>query len=152
MTDKLLSISAACLFDDQGNLLLVRKRGTQAFMLPGGKARAGRNALAALQRELLEELRLPMGASTFEHLGSFQAPAITGEHPRRCRYLRRPLAPRRLCAGGAGELAWLVPGQAQPDNLAPLLRDHVLPALARGGKTRKPRPNTGRAPIMCAER
>lgn len=29
------------------------------------------------------------------------------------------------------ELAWLVPGQAQPDNLAPLLRDHVLPALAR---------------------
>ncbi len=30
MTDNLLSISAACLFDDQGNLLLVRKRGTQA--------------------------------------------------------------------------------------------------------------------------
>ena len=50
---------------------------------------------------------------------------------------------------GLEELAWLVPGQAQPDNLAPLLRDHVLPALARRArKTRKPRPNTGRAPIM----
>ena len=136
MTDNLLSISAACLFDDQGNLLLVRKRGTQAFMLPGGEARAGRNAPSPrLQRELLEELRLPMGASTFEHLGSFQAPACQrGEHPRRCRYLRRPLAPRRLCAGGAGGtgLAGPRPHAAGQSRAAAARSYPTGPSAARG--------------------
>jgi hypothetical protein len=28
------------------------------------------------------------------------------------------------------ELAWLEPSAPHPENLAPLLRDHVLPALA----------------------
>lgn len=132
MTDKLLSISAARLFDDQGNLLLVRKRGTQAFMLPGGKREPGETPLAALQRELLEELRLPMGASTFEHLGSFQAPAANEANTRVDADIYVARLPHAVCAQAElEELAWLVPGQAQPDNLAPLLRDHVLPALAR---------------------
>lgn len=132
MTDNLLSISAACLFDDQGNLLLVRKRGTQAFMLPGGKREPGETPLAALQRELLEELRLPMGASTFEHLGSFQAPAANEANTRVDADIYVARLPHAVCAQAElEELAWLVPGQAQPDNLAPLLRDHVLPALAR---------------------
>lgn len=34
-------IAAACLLDAQGRLLLVRKRGTRAFMLPGGKHEPG---------------------------------------------------------------------------------------------------------------
>ncbi|MDP5685924.1 NUDIX domain-containing protein [Pseudomonas aeruginosa] len=132
MTDNLLSISAACLFDDQGNLLLVRKRGTQAFMLPGGKREPGETPLAALQRELLEELRLPMGASTFEHLGSFQAPAANEANTRVDADIYVARLPHAVCAQAElEEPAWLVPGQAQPDNLAPLLRDHVLPALAR---------------------
>ncbi|MGV8409409.1 NUDIX hydrolase, partial [Pseudomonas aeruginosa] len=120
MTDNLLSISAACLFDDQGNLLLVRKRGTQAFMLPGGKREPGETPLAALQRELLEELRLPMGASTFEHLGSFQAPAANEANTRVDADIYVARLPHAVCAQAElEELAWLVPGQAQPDNLAP---------------------------------
>ena len=53
-----LIISAACLLDDAGRLLLVRKRNTQAFMLPGGKAGPGEDAIAALTRELKEGLNL----------------------------------------------------------------------------------------------
>ncbi|VTQ25933.1 NUDIX hydrolase [Pseudomonas aeruginosa] len=152
MTDNLLSISAACLFDDQGNLLLVRKRGTQAFMLPGGKREPGETPLAALQRELLEELRLPMGASTFEHLGSFQAPAANEANTRVDADIYVARLPHAVCAQAElEELAWLVPGQAQPDNLAPLLRDHVLPALARRAAGKPGNPGrTPDAPRSCA--
>ncbi len=81
-----LHIAAACLFDEQGRLLLVRKRNTRFFMLPGGKREADEDALSALERELLEELE---------------------------------------------ELRWLDTAQPLPDDLAPLLRDQVLPALKR---------------------
>jgi hypothetical protein len=58
MTHTLLDIAAACLLDDAGRLPLVRKRGTRAFMLPGGKREPGESPLQALQRELQEELDL----------------------------------------------------------------------------------------------
>ena len=48
-----LHIAAACLFDERGRLLLVRKRDTRFFMLPGGKREPGEDALSALERELL---------------------------------------------------------------------------------------------------
>jgi 8-oxo-dGTP pyrophosphatase MutT (NUDIX family) len=63
-----LSISAACLIDDAGRLLLVRKRNTQAFMLPGGKAEPGEDARAALTRELEEELNLSLPADALQPL------------------------------------------------------------------------------------
>ena len=81
-----LQIAAACLFDERGRLLLVRKRNTRFFMLPGGKREADEDALSALERELFEELE---------------------------------------------ELRWLDTSLPLPDDLAPLLRDQVLPALKR---------------------
>ena len=153
MTDNLLSISAACLFDDQGNLLLVRKRGTQAFMLPGGKREPGETPLAALQRELLEELRLPMGASTFEHLGSFQAPAANEANTRVDADIYVARLPHAVCAQAELE-NW--PGWSPAKRSRTISRRccAIMSCRPRGArrKTRKPRPNTGRAPIMCAER
>lgn len=37
MTDPVLRIVAAVVLDDDGHVLVVRKRGTTAFMQPGGK-------------------------------------------------------------------------------------------------------------------
>ena len=42
--------------DGQGRCLLVRKRGTEYFMQPGGKPEIGEASEAALIRELEEEL------------------------------------------------------------------------------------------------
>lgn len=132
MIDNLLSIPATCLFGDQGNLLLVRKRGIQTFILPGGKRELGEAPLATLQRELLEELRPPMGALTLEHLGSFQTSAVNEANTRVDTDIYAAHLPYAVRAQAElEELAWPVPGQAQPDSLAPLLRDHVLPTLAR---------------------
>lgn len=125
-----LTISAACLLDADGRLLLVRKRGTSAFMLPGGKLEAGEDALAALCRELGEELGQRFARSAFTALGRFEAPAanepdtwvsaevFTGT-------LDEPVS----VAAELDAQRWLVRGEPWPDDLAPLLRLHVLPAL-----------------------
>ena len=53
MTEKIISIVAALIRDADGRVLLVRKRGTSAFMQPGGKRDAGESDVAALAREQL---------------------------------------------------------------------------------------------------
>nr|WP_242100726.1 GNAT family N-acetyltransferase [Stutzerimonas stutzeri] len=70
-----LTIAIACLFDEQGRVLVVRKRGTRFFMLPGGKAERGERPLDTLRRELHEELDLQLAEADFQPLGHFQAPA-----------------------------------------------------------------------------
>ena len=42
--------------DSTGGVLLVRKHGTAAFMQPGGKLNKGESDVAALSREIIEEL------------------------------------------------------------------------------------------------
>jgi 8-oxo-dGTP pyrophosphatase MutT (NUDIX family) len=56
MTDNIIRVVAALIRDDLGRMLVVRKRGTAAFMQPGGKRDAGEDDLTALGREIGEEL------------------------------------------------------------------------------------------------
>lgn len=126
-----LDIAAACLIDADNRLLLVRKRNTQAFMLPGGKREPGESAHEALRRELQEELELSLPADALSPLGSFRAAAANEpdtwvEAQVFVARLEQPVTP----AAELEELAWLAPGQPLPDTLAPLLREQVLPALA----------------------
>jgi len=68
-------IAAALLIGPDGRALLVRKRGTTAFMQPGGKIDAGETPLAALRRELREELALDIADDEPLYMGRFTAPA-----------------------------------------------------------------------------
>ena len=47
-----IRVVAALIRDDLGRMLVVRKRGTEAFMQPGGKRDAGEDDLTALGREI----------------------------------------------------------------------------------------------------
>lgn len=127
-----LRIAAACLFDDAGRLLLVRKRGTQAFMLPGGKLEPGESPRSALLRELHEELDLQMDDATLQPLGRFQAPAANepGLHIDADVFFARLPYPVQAAAE-LEELAWHAADAPDVSPLAPLLIDHVLPALNR---------------------
>ena len=75
MTIPLIRIAAALLIGPDGRTLLVRKRGTQAFMQPGGKIEAHEQPVQALARELDEELGLKIDPAQARHLGQFSAPA-----------------------------------------------------------------------------
>lgn len=70
-----IRIAAALLIGGDGQTLLVRKRGTQAFMQPGGKIDAGEQPAQALARELHEELNLHIDPGQALYLGHFTPPA-----------------------------------------------------------------------------
>jgi 8-oxo-dGTP pyrophosphatase MutT (NUDIX family) len=125
-----LSISAACLFDDAGRLLLVRKRNTLGFMLPGGKAEPGEDAITALIRELKEELNLSLPVQALQPLGQFRAAAANEPDTWIDASVFQARLPHPVSAAAElEELRWLAPGDAPPATLAPLLREHVLPLL-----------------------
>lgn len=71
----IIHIAAALLLNAQGQTLLVRKRGTTAFMQPGGKIEAHELPVHALARELEEELGLQIDPAQAIFLNSFSAPA-----------------------------------------------------------------------------
>jgi 8-oxo-dGTP pyrophosphatase MutT (NUDIX family) len=127
-----IRIAAAVIVDREGRILLVRKRGTEAFMQPGGKIGSGEEPAAALARELREELGC--GAlSNPRALGRFIAaaahePGCTIEAELFAIDVDEPIVP----AAEIEEAIWY-DRAAQPDlPLAPLTRDYVLPLVEAG--------------------
>jgi 8-oxo-dGTP diphosphatase len=128
-----IRIVAALIRDDAGRVLLVRKRGTSAFMQPGGKLDAGEDDVTALSREISEELGCLVVTDSVRSLGAFDAVAanepgfrvqanvyrvdVTGE-----------VSPRQEI----DEAIWIDPASPPDIHLAPLTRDHVLPLAVRG--------------------
>ncbi len=73
--DKIVICSAAILHPN-GDLLMVRKKGSAYFQLPGGKAAPEENQEETLIRELREELRFDVRENDLEFLGSHTAHAV----------------------------------------------------------------------------
>jgi 8-oxo-dGTP diphosphatase len=128
-----IRIVAALIRDRSGRVLLVRKRGTKAFMQPGGKLDAGEDDITALSREISEELGCILDPESVLPLGAFDAIAanepgfrveanlygvdVTGE-----------ISPSREI----DEAIWVDPASPPDIHLAPLTRDHVLPLASQG--------------------
>ena len=131
MSRGIISVVAALIRDNNGRVLLVRKRGTSAFMQPGGKRDAGESDAAALAREIAEELGCRVSENSARPLGVFDADAANepGLLVRAAVYavdVVGAIEPR----AEIDQVIWVDP-RALPDlPFAPLTRDHVLP-LAR---------------------
>jgi 8-oxo-dGTP diphosphatase len=128
----LLRIAAAILLGRNGRTLLVRKRGTIYFMQPGGKIEPYEEPVAALVRELREELSLIVDPSQPVHLGSFTAPAAN--EPGICviaELFGIDTTADLLPAAEIEEIVWVDPRSLGGLVLAPLTRDYVLPLCVR---------------------
>ena len=126
-----ISIVAALIRDAAGRVLLVRKRGTAAFMQPGGKRDPGEDDVTALARELDEELGCRVVHDTVSSLGTFECVAAN-EPDRRVQaaVYAVDVAGAVVARAEIDEIVWINPASPPDIHLAPLTRDHVLP-LAR---------------------
>lgn len=127
-----IRIAAAVIRDDSGKLLLVRKRGTSAFMQAGGKIEPGEAPAAALARELREELGIVVDPVEAAHLGSFSVPAANEPDARvEAELFELSIAGEPVPAAEIEEMIWLHPELASGMELAPLTADIVLPRYGR---------------------
>jgi 8-oxo-dGTP diphosphatase len=125
----IVEVVGAVIRDASGRLLTVRKRGTVRFMLPGGKREPGEDDLAALARELQEEIGVAVSAARL--LGRFEAPAANepGATVRSSAYIVEVQGEITIQAE-IEELLWIDPAAPPDVPIAPLLVGQILPALS----------------------
>lgn len=134
MSDTVISVVAALIRDEQGRVLLVRKRGTSAFMQPGGKRDTGETDIAALAREVVEELGCCVDQRTARSVGVFECAAANEPG---CRVHASVYAVEIEGAirpqAEIDRVVWVDPRSLPDLPFAPLTRDHVLPLARAGG-------------------
>src|SRR5690606_11085243 len=124
-------IVAAVIFDANGCVLLLKKRGSKIYIQRGGKREEGEAALDTLARELAEELAVTLLRDCAVALGQFSDDAVH-EAGRRveaevfvCSVEGVPQANAEIQT-----LAWVHPAALPADLcIAPLSRNHFLPAV-----------------------
>ncbi|BAK83429.1 NUDIX hydrolase [Komagataeibacter medellinensis] len=128
----LIRVVCAAVIKD-GRLLLVRKRGTTAFMLPGGKPEPAEAPLAALHREIREELGCGLMAGP-ELPGTFRDVAANEpDHIVQARIWPARLDGAPVAAAEIAELRWAHANEMAALPLAPLMHGSVLAALVQAG-------------------
>ena len=126
MTDNHIVVAAIALVRD-GHVLTVRKRGTQRFMLVGGKLGPGESARDAALRETREEVGLRIEDATL--LGEFDSEAANEPgHTLHSTVFLVESDAEPVASAEIEEVRW-TPLHDHPDDLAPMLEHHVLPRL-----------------------
>jgi 8-oxo-dGTP pyrophosphatase MutT (NUDIX family) len=130
-----LNIAAVRITNTEGHIFVVRKKGTSKWMQPGGKLEPGESPERAALRELNEEMGLSWTPDRLTPLGNWEGPAANEADTRLTAHLFAAEWVRGVDgqAGVGAELAegrWMDPQQAlERDDLAPLLRERILPTL-----------------------
>jgi 8-oxo-dGTP diphosphatase len=124
--DRHIVVAAVALVRD-GHVLTVRKRGTERFMLVGGKLEPGESARDAALRETYEEVGLEIGSATL--LGEFLSEAANEpDHTLHSTVFWVESDDEPVASAEIAEVRW-TPLRDHPDDLAPMLEHHVLPAI-----------------------
>jgi uncharacterized protein (TIGR00730 family) len=133
---RVIRIVAALVLDEANRVLLVRKKGTRAFMQPGGKLHEGESHLVALGRELGEELNCSLCTRSPAFLGTFMAPAAneSGWLVEAALYQVRIVGSIQAAAE-IEEIAWVDPEHPAGIELAPLTKNFVLPLAIQRNTT-----------------
>jgi 8-oxo-dGTP diphosphatase len=127
-TKQIIRIAAAVILDGHGRMLLVRKRGTRAFIQPGGKMEPGETTEGGLRRELREELNC--AAVKVEFISQLSAPAVNeAGHIVEAAIFQVTIEGQLSPAREIEEIMWVNPASPGEIEMAPLTRDKVLPLV-----------------------
>jgi len=125
-----IHVSAVVLRNEDGGVLTVRKRGTRRFMFPGGKPKPGESAADTAVREAREEVGVELDPHALHPLGTFRADAANEDGAEVvATVFTHPAVAVGEAAGEIEEIRWQPLLDHYPDDVAPLLAHHVLPAL-----------------------
>lgn len=125
---EIIKIGLAVVEDD--SILLVRKRRTSFYILPGGKPEVGEDDISALCREINEELGCRIDPTAIKPLGTFtdQAAGMPGVRVTVRLYAGKLLGnptPRAEIE----DMAWFRLHGGNTIDLAPSLKNSILPFL-----------------------
>ncbi|MEB3753643.1 NUDIX domain-containing protein [Acinetobacter sp. MD2(2019)] len=127
---KLITVAAAIILNDHGEMLLVRKKGTDYFMQVGGKLEENEQPQEALLREIQEEIGV--SAEIIQDFGLIKTQAANeAGHQLHAYVFHVQLHDTPVALAELAELRWIHPTQAQQLLLAPLTEQFVLPVIAR---------------------
>jgi 8-oxo-dGTP diphosphatase len=127
-----IRIVAAVILNPMGHMLLVRKRGTTAYMQPGGKFEDGETGHDAVIRELQEELGFELVENDLEYVGRYHAKAANEVgHLVDSDVFFTVVETDGVVAAEIEELLWIDPRELHTiEDLAPLtgdvLRQYIL--------------------------
>jgi 8-oxo-dGTP diphosphatase len=120
---------------DTDRLLVVRKRGTASYILPGGKPERGEGDVEALIREIEEELGCSFDTDTLVFLGSFSdAAADLADTTVTVRLYAAELVGEPHPRSEIDTLEWFSPEVDKDLCLAPSLQNHIIPFLFSNGR------------------
>jgi 8-oxo-dGTP diphosphatase len=101
-------------------------------MQPGGKRERGEEDLAALARELREELACSLVPTSAIRMGEFEAEAANEPGRQvRAQVYQVEIEGTALPQAEIEEIAWIDPSNADGMTLAPLTRNEILPRIGR---------------------
>lgn len=124
-------VSAVLFRDRQGQVLTVRKRGTDRFMQPGGKWEPGEDARAAAVREVAEEVGVRLEPGSLAELGTWTtAAANEAGHKVTGTVFAAPLIGEPKPVAEIDELRWVSPDELYDAAGAPA---HWVSALLTEG-------------------
>lgn len=123
-------LAAAMIIDHNNRLLLVRKRNTVKFMLPGGKIDTGETAIEALTRELKEEIALEISKNDATFIETYDAVAANEPNFRiqsQLFHLKLPKNCSITPQAEIEELIWIEPNSIPKLQYAPLVEEKIFP-------------------------
>ncbi|PWD83553.1 NUDIX hydrolase [Ignatzschineria cameli] len=129
-TEKLFILAAGIMIDPKGRLLIVRKKNTEKYMLPGGKIEPQETPIEALIRELKEELDVEIPLALANFITTYEAPAANEPGYQIRSNLFFILLPQEIKVTAATEIAeaiWITPQEIPNYNFAPLMTSFVIP-------------------------
>lgn len=123
------------MLNPEGELLMVRKKGSKYFQLPGGKIAAGESDSEALLRELREELQFDTDPATLQFIGRHVTQAVNERDTLVEGYIYLIKLAVKLDFPAQAELEevqWINKGNWQDYQLANLAEEFVIPKWLSG--------------------